>query len=61
MGTFSQYEYPQTRERYAKVADSLKLGGKNDEEKVERLIGEITKLKKIIGIKDSIKDYGFDE
>ena len=61
MGTFSQYEYPHTRERYAKVADSLKLGGKNDEEKVERLIGEITKLKKIIGIKDSIKDYGIDE
>lgn len=61
MGTFSQYEYPHTRSRYAKIADYLQLGGKNDEEKVERLIDEITKLKKCIGIKDTIKDYGVDE
>lgn len=61
MGTFSQYEYPHTRARYAKIADYLQLGGKNDEEKVERLIAEITKLKKCIGIKDTIKDYGVDE
>ena len=31
MGTFSQYEYPHTKARYAEVADYLGLGGKTDE------------------------------
>ena len=61
MGTFSQYAYPKTLRRYAEVAESLNLGGKNDSEKVENLIKAIDKLKTQIGIKKTIKDYGIDE
>lgn len=61
MGTFSQYDHPHTLARYAEVADSLGIKGKNDEEKLENLIKAIDELKKKIGIKDTIKDYGVDE
>ncbi len=61
MGTFSQYAYPKTLKRYAEVAESLGLNGKNDEEKVNNLIKAIDKLKSQIGIKKCIKDYGIDE
>ncbi|MDR2708776.1 MAG: bifunctional acetaldehyde-CoA/alcohol dehydrogenase [Elusimicrobiota bacterium] len=61
MGTFSQYKYPHTAERYAEIADYLGLGGKNTAEKVANLIKAISDLKKRIGIKDTIKDYGVDE
>ncbi len=60
-GTFSQYHYPEGRKRYARVADLLHLGGKNDEEKVANLIKAIEKLKKDIGIPASIKAWGVDE
>ena len=61
MGTFSQYDHPHTLARYAEVATALGLKGKSDEEKVESLIKAIDELKKKIGIKKSIKDYGIDE
>ncbi len=61
MGTFPQYEYPHTLARYAEVADFLHLGGKTDEEKLERLCAKIEELKKAVGIKETIKDYGIDE
>ena len=61
MGTFPQYDHPHTLARYAEVADSLGLGGKNDKEKLERLIKAINELKERVGIKKSIKDYGIDE
>ena len=61
MGTFPQYEFPHTLERYAEIADFLHLGGSTDEEKLEKLIDEIEKLKRKIGIKATIKDYGVDE
>ena len=60
-GTFSQYHYPEGKRRYAKVAEFLNLGGKNDDEKVANLIKEIEKLKKSINIPASIKDWGVDE
>lgn len=60
-GTFSQYHYPEGKRRYAKVAEFLNLGGKNDDEKVANLIKEIEKLKKSIDIPASIKDWGVDE
>jgi acetaldehyde dehydrogenase/alcohol dehydrogenase len=37
------------------------LGGKNDEEKLDKLIEAVEKLKDAIGIKKTIKDYGIDE
>ena len=60
-GTFSQYHYPEGKRRYAKVAEFLNLGGKNDDEKVANLIKENEKLKKSINIPASIKDWGVDE
>ncbi len=61
MGTFPQYDHPHTLARYAMVADELKLGGKTDEEKLERLIAAIDDLKAKIGIKKTIREYGIDE
>ena len=61
MGTFPQYSYPHTLERYAEVADYLGLGGNTNEEKLENLIKAIDELKEKIGIKKTIKEYGVDE
>ncbi|MDE6361691.1 MAG: iron-containing alcohol dehydrogenase, partial [Clostridia bacterium] len=61
MGTFPQYKYPQALKRYADVATMLGCKGKTDEEKVEALILEIDKLKKAVGIKSTIKEYGVEE
>ncbi len=61
MGTFSQYDHPHTLARYAEVADHLGVKGETDQEKLEGLIAKINELKKTVGIKDTIKDYGVDE
>ena len=60
-GIFSQYHYPEGKKRYAEIADALGLGGKNDDDKVKKLIAAVQKLKKEIGIPMSIKDAGVDE
>ncbi len=61
MGTFSQYDHPHTLARYAEVADYLGVKGATDEEKLEGLIAMINDLKKKIGIKETIRDYGIEE
>ncbi len=61
MGTFSQYQYPHTLERYAEVARYCGFGGKNDKESFENLLKQIEKLKKAIEIKPTIADYGVKE
>ena len=61
MGTFPQYQYPHALARYAECADFLALGGKTDEEKLERLIQAVEDLKTKIGIKATIADYGIKE
>ena len=61
MGTFPQYEYPHTLERYAEVADALGIKGRNDSEKLENLIAAIDELKEKVGLKKTIRDYGIDE
>jgi acetaldehyde dehydrogenase/alcohol dehydrogenase len=61
MGTFPQYDHPQALARYAEIADYLGLGGKTNEEKLERLIKAIAELKESVGIKKSIKEYGIEE
>ena len=61
MGTFSQYDHPDTLARYAEIADCLGLGGKNDAEKLENLIKAVNDLKARVGIKPTIKDYVPDE
>ena len=61
MGTFSQYDHPHTLERYAEVADYLRLPGNTNEEKLEALIDAIEKLKERVGIRKTIRDYGIQE
>ncbi len=61
MGTFSQYDHPHTAARYAEIAEYLGCAGKTVEESVENLIKKINELKAIVGIKETIKDYGIDE
>ncbi len=61
MGTFPQYEYPHTLARYAECARFCGLEGKDDAELLKKLIAKIEELKKAVGIKSSIKEYGIDE
>ncbi len=61
MGVFPQYRYPDAMQRYAAAADFLGLGGKTKEEKLEKLIEAIEKLKTEIGIPASIKEWGVPE
>ncbi|WP_137227036.1 bifunctional acetaldehyde-CoA/alcohol dehydrogenase [Shewanella sp. MEBiC00475] len=58
---FSQYDRPKALCRYAAIADYLKLGGKTDAQKVEKLIEKIEELKTTIGIPASIQDAGVNE
>ncbi len=58
MGTFPQYQYPHTLERYAEIASFLGCEGKTDEQKFENLIKMIEELKATVGIKKTIKEYG---
>ena len=61
MGTFPQYEYPHTLRRYAEIAEYLGIDGKDDNEKLEKLLVKIDELKDSIEIKHTIKDYGIKE
>ena len=61
MGTFPQYDHPHTLRRYAEVAESLGLGGRDDSESLEKLIAAVKALEARVGIKASIRDYGVDE
>ncbi len=58
---FPQYEFPNAKARYARVADYLQLGGNSDDDKVERLIQAIDRLKVELGIPMSIREAGVDE
>ncbi len=61
MGTFSQYQYPHTLERYVECADFLGIKGKDDHEKFENLIIAVEELKEKVGIRKTIADYGIKE
>ena len=61
MGTFSQYQYPHTLERYCECADFIGIKGKTNEEKFENFLTAIQELKEKVGIKKSIAEYGVDE
>lgn len=61
MGTFPQYDHPNTLRRYAEIAESLGVQGKDDNEKFEKLLQKIDELKDSIEIKHTIKDYGIEE
>ncbi|OQA88960.1 MAG: Aldehyde-alcohol dehydrogenase [Lentisphaerae bacterium ADurb.Bin242] len=60
-GTFSQYKCPEAVERYANLADFLQLGGKTEEEKVEKLIAAVEALKDRLAIPKTIREAGVPE
>ncbi len=59
--TFPQYKFPCALERYAQIADELKLGGTTNEEKTQLLLKAIDELMKDIELPNSIKDFGVSE
>lgn len=61
MGTFSQYQYPHTKERYVEVAKYCGIPGKNDDEIFKNFINKIEELKEFCGVKKTIKEYGIEE
>ncbi|WP_394524029.1 bifunctional acetaldehyde-CoA/alcohol dehydrogenase [Lacrimispora sp. JR3] len=61
MGTFSQYQYPHTLARYAECARFCGVEGKDDADVFKKFLVKIEELKKAVGIKATIKDYGVDE
>lgn len=61
MGTFPQYQYPHTLARYAECARFCGIEGKDDAEVFKKFLVKIEELKKAVGIKATIRDYGVDE
>ncbi|MBE7707879.1 MAG: bifunctional acetaldehyde-CoA/alcohol dehydrogenase [Cyanobacteria bacterium SIG27] len=59
--TFPQYKFPCAVERYAQIADELKLGGSSNEEKTQLLLNAVDALMKEIELPNSIKDFGVSE
>ncbi|MBQ2644226.1 bifunctional acetaldehyde-CoA/alcohol dehydrogenase [bacterium] len=55
--TFPQYKYPCAIQKYAQIADELKLGGTTDEEKTQLLLDAVDKLMKDIELPNSIKEF----
>ncbi|WDV46787.1 bifunctional acetaldehyde-CoA/alcohol dehydrogenase [Clostridiaceae bacterium M8S5] len=55
---FPQYKYPNAKFRYARIADYLNLGGKDNDEKVDNLLKAIDKLKIKLDIPMSIAEAG---
>ncbi len=55
---FPQYKYPNAKWRYARIADYLHLGGQSEDEKITLLIDHIERLKKAVGIPETIKAAG---
>lgn len=60
-GLFSQYEYPQAIQRYARAAKRLGLPGKTDMEKVQSLIKALEELRIKLNIPVTIKAAGVEE
>ncbi len=61
MGTFSQYPYPHTLERYCECAHFLGINGADDKDTLEKFIEKIEELKTTCGIRKTIADYGVTE
>ena len=61
MGTFPQYEYPNTLAKYADTARYLGITGKDDQECFEKLCEKVEALKETVGCKKTIAEYGIKE
>lgn len=51
---------PTAKKRYGEIADFMKLGGNNDDEKVKLLINYLRKMNDDLNIPHCIKNYGAD-
>ncbi len=58
---FPQYEYPNARARYARIARHLGLAGRDDAALVEALCQAIAELKRSLDLPLSIREAGVDE
>ena len=56
--SYPKYQFPQAKERYAEIADALKLKGATPEDKVEKLIGAVADLKKTLNVPATIAEAG---
>ena len=61
MGTFPQYAYPHTLERYVECANFCGVTGEGDQQTLDRFIDKIEALKAAVGVKKSIAEYGISE
>ncbi len=61
MGTFPQYEYPHTLRRYAECARFCGINEKDDAKAVDKFCEKITELKRAVGVKETIADFGVTE
>ncbi|RLM26870.1 bifunctional acetaldehyde-CoA/alcohol dehydrogenase [Brenneria alni] len=61
--TFSQYDRPQARRRYAEIADHLCLTATGDRtaQKIEKLLNWLEEIKADLGIPTSIREAGVQE
>ncbi|WP_163748619.1 bifunctional acetaldehyde-CoA/alcohol dehydrogenase [Proteus mirabilis] len=61
--TFSQYDRPQARRRYAEIADHLELSAPGDRTaaKIEKLLAWLEEMKSSLGIPASIREAGVQE
>jgi acetaldehyde dehydrogenase/alcohol dehydrogenase len=57
MGTFSQYQYPHTLERYVECANFVGVTGANDQETFDNFIVKIDELKAAVNIPKTIKEW----
>ena len=53
---FSQNKYPNSKWRYARIADYLNLGGDTENEKVEKLIAAVEDMKRQVDIPSTIQE-----
>ena len=51
---------PEAKQRYGMIADTMNLGGSNDDEKVALLIAALRKMNDDLNIPHCIKNYGAD-
>lgn len=51
---------PEAKQRYGAIADTMNLGGSNDDEKVALLIAALRKMNDDLNIPHCIKNYGAD-
>ncbi len=58
---FPQYKYPHAKQRYAQIADYLRLGGNTLDEKVKLLVEAVENLKHQVDIPQTIKETLGDE